>query len=110
LNGDTGSNYSDVRAFGDGSSTGSTAGTGTQAIYGVHDTTSGAFMLQIMDYAQTNKHKTALARADGVSQNVNMIAARWASTAAVTSVSLFPLGGGSPTFAIGSTFTLYGVA
>jgi hypothetical protein len=106
FNADTGSNYSYVRAFGTGSSTSSTSATETSGLYGVHDTTSGAFSLQIMDYAQTDKHKTALSRADGITQNTNMITTRWANTNAVTSV-LLSTGGGS--FAVGSTFSLYGL-
>jgi hypothetical protein len=109
-NSDTGSNYSYVRAFGTGSSTGSTNATETSGLYGVHDTTSGAFTLQIMDYAQTDKHKTALSRADGVTQNTNMIATRWANTAAITTISLSPESfSGNRSFAIGSTFSLYGI-
>lgn len=59
----------------------------------------------LMDYSQTNKHKSGLIR--GSSTNgVGMHALRYASTNAVTSLVIRI---GSGTFASGSTFALYGV-
>jgi hypothetical protein len=69
-------------------------------------TTRGNGIVQIMDYSATDKHKTSLVRCDIEALKTEAIANRWASTAAVTSVSLVCQ---STPFAIGSTFSLYGV-
>jgi hypothetical protein len=66
---------------------------------------------QIMDYAQTNKHKTMLIRSgylqpDDATRYVEASAVRWASTDAITSITVYP---STSTFAIGSTFTIFGV-
>jgi len=62
---------------------------------------------QIMDYAQTDKHKTSLARYGNSSTEVDMFASRWANTAAITSVQIIVLPSGN--LSTGSTFSLYGV-
>jgi hypothetical protein len=63
-------------------------------------------VIQFMDYAQTDKHKTVLMRTNRAGGGVSMIAGRWASTSAITSIVLAPDGG---TFNTGSTFYLYGI-
>jgi hypothetical protein len=57
----------------------------------------------IMDYSATDKHKTVLTRTND-SIFVEAMAQRWASTAAINSIRLAY----TSTFAIGSTFSLYG--
>jgi hypothetical protein len=108
LNGDTGTNYSYVLAYGAGSSGGSTSASSQTGLYtGIARTTKNATLFQIFDYSATDKHKTALSRYGLADMSeVAMIASRWANTAAVTSVTL-QLGGN--TFAIGSTFSLFGI-
>lgn len=69
-------------------------------------TTRGNGIVQILDYSATDKHKTSLVRCDIQTLKTEAMANRWASTAAVTSVSLVCQ---STPFAIGSTFSLYGV-
>lgn len=64
-----------------------------------------SIIINIFDYAQTNKHKTGLMRNDGVTRNW-MYSFRWASTNAVTSYSLAT----NQNFISGSMFTLYGIA
>jgi hypothetical protein len=68
----------------------------------------GLTTLQIFDYAQTNKHKSVLARLNnpGSYPSVLMGAGRWANTAAITSMVLTLTG---TSFAAGSTFSLYGI-
>jgi hypothetical protein len=65
----------------------------------------------IMDYSTTDRHTTVLNRhgrsqaspfAGGTEMSVN----RWANTAAVSTIDIFP---GAHSFAIGATFSLYGV-
>lgn len=66
------------------------------------------FQVQIMDYAATDRHKTALMRSGNAAASYTQThATRWLNTAAITSVRC-----NSPfaTYAAGSTFTLYGVA
>jgi hypothetical protein len=106
-NGDTGSNYSAVQA-GVGATTGgafSNAPTGTTALAGSGGTVQSTSVLQLMDYSATDKHKTSLSRANQGDAFVNMAASRYASTSAITSLTLLSL-----TFNTGSTFSLYGIA
>ena len=111
-NGDSGSNYPMVIMRNDGASgtfSGTDTGNGYYATWNA--ATSGtriAFILQLMDYSATDKHKTALWRnqydAFGATSRVEAFAGRWANTAAVTSVAVVAA------LASGSTFALYGIA
>jgi hypothetical protein len=64
-------------------------------------------IVQIQDYAQTDKHKTSLIRHNTPSTAVGASATRWANTNAITTITITQLSG---TFSAGSTFSLYGVA
>jgi len=107
FNGDTGSNYSNVRMFGNSGGAGSDTSTTTRI-----PTTAGnsslrtAFISQVMDYSATDKHKTVLTRNNITDNNVTAIAGRWANTAAITSVTVLSPGS---TITSGSTISLYGV-
>lgn len=116
FNSDSGSNYNMVTARGDGSSTASSSSSGTTegnfGTFVMPNTSSPSnFVLQIMDYAATDKHKTLLARSDNVNSTfpgASMTAVRWASTSAITSITLkFQ---STATYAVGSNFALYGVS
>lgn len=112
FNADTGANYSNVWMYGTGSSAVSSSNTtsGIQVAYDMVRTTANPrnnVVLNVMDYSATDKHKSALLRQDGPADATAAVAGRWANTAAVTSI-VAVLNSGS--FAIGSTFTLYGVA
>ena len=109
LNGDTGTNYSWINAIGTGSSTIS-EGEASTALpeVGRFSSTQSNFIVQVMDYSATDKHKTMLGRANSNGDRTVMNATRWANTVAVSSLTLrsFP----SPrTFSSGTTFSLYGV-
>jgi hypothetical protein len=112
MNSDTGSNYSTQRLQGNGSAA-SAATTSSQTslrLNGFDDvitTFSNLVIIQIMDYSATDKHKTVLARNNTASLGVTAVAGRYASTSAITSVTLFPSSG---SFQIDSTFSLYGIA
>jgi hypothetical protein len=110
FNGDTGNNYNRVTG----------QGTGSVASYNV--STNAAFMrlngngdlatdfsqnaiIQVMDYSATDKQKAVLSRTNS-SFGVDMTAGRWASTNAITSVTVYPSSGN---FESGSTFALYGI-
>ena len=81
--------------------------------YAVLDTTTpGTFIMHIMNYSNTTTYKTALVRSNiptnTTSLNeVGLIAALYRSTNPITSINLNT---SSSTWAIGSTFTLYGIA
>ena len=106
-NGDTGTNYSQVRMWGTGSSTASS--TGSQTYWdmetGLTSSQWNTTIFQIFDYSATDKHKAALYRS-----NQTLVAAsaqRWASTSAITSISIALESG--ITFEAGTTFSLYGI-
>jgi hypothetical protein len=112
LNGDTtNANYSAVQISGSGSVVdGSAFISGQQRFinfYGYLETDlHGSYVVNIMDYSATDKHKTYLSRASHADNGVAAVATRWANTAAVTSILLNPEG---QSFRTGSTFALYGV-
>ena len=111
LNGDTGANYSAVRASGDGSSASSTSASAVTTGYltfnaAAPTTEANNIVAQFQDFAATDKHKTALVRnnsTSGAVPGVEMIANRWANTAAITTLLVFT----GSSFAAGSTFHLY---
>ena len=109
FNGDTGSNYSLVSMYGNGSSTSSGSYASDDHIafsYFVNlFNTIQISTIQIMDYSATDKHKTVLVRNNKADDGVEAIAGRWANTAAINSIRLY-----QPQFAIGSSFYLYGIA
>lgn len=110
VNNDTGSNYTYVvmRASGGGAQGSTGTSTRIQSNYstGLQTSSRAVNTYDIMDYAQTDKHKTILVRANHADE-VDAIAGRWASTSAITSVKL--TANDSTTFTAGSTFALYGV-
>lgn len=109
LNGNTtDASYSRVRASGNGSSTfsGTTNprsityfGTPASSLASVHS-------IQFLDGNATDKHKTYLTRSNRAGGGVDMIATRFASTSAISSISLVT---GSGFFESGSTFSLFGI-
>ena len=61
----------------------------------------------LMDYSATDKHKTVLSRQNFGTFTISMMAGRWASTTAISSLLLNRSGGF--VFPVGSTFSIYGV-
>jgi hypothetical protein len=92
---------------GNGSTAGSSAGThtGLYTVFGAPNERVFA-QLQIMDYSQTNKTKTALSRGHTSSSEVAARGLRWPSNNAVTSMSITSSSG---VFNVGFTFSIYGV-
>ena len=107
VNGDTASNYSQVEMRGNGSSASSLAFTANTLINRPVFISGNRVMLtsQLMDYSATDKHKTVLSRGGTENTETVAIAARWANTAAITSITM-----NFSNFAAGSTFYLYGIA
>ena len=113
LNGDSGNNYNIVyaQAWNGGVLSGTLSPENRMLPWVPNNIdTSGNFywQSQLMDYAATDKQKTALNRINGLnsgSQLTAMSAGRWANTAAVTSMNVIA----TQNFSVGSTFSLYGV-
>lgn len=101
-------NLSSVTAEGNGSTTASVTYTniGEMSSFNNLGSAVSVQVIQIMDYAQTDKHKTILIRNNRADTGVAMIVGRWGQTTAITSVDLLPDGG---TFSSGSSFYLYGI-
>ena len=111
FNGDTGSNYSSTYMYGNGTAATSGRSINYTQIYlernaTVRTTTRPMFRANIMNYSNTTTYKTVLTRADSASESVDAVVGLWRSTAAITSILI---DGAGATFAIGSTFTLYGI-
>jgi hypothetical protein len=107
FNSDSGSNYSFVRMYGTGSSTVSDSNSANNSAYietGLSSDQSH-WVMQLMDYSATDKHKTYLSR--NSQSIVSAYAGRWANTSAVTSISTYLES--ATTWAAGTTFSLYGV-
>jgi hypothetical protein len=114
VNGNSSSIYSTVamRATVNSPFQQSFAFTEAQAYLSNSSTTSDfSGIAQLFDYAQTNKHKSMLLRSgyfqpDENGRFVEASAVRWGSTDAINSVTVRA---STSTFAIGSTFSLYGI-
>jgi len=115
FNGDSSSNYSVTYAQGLGSTANSARETGTMMAFGyqigIYTGIKHSYILNIMNYKNPSTYKGVLMRSngtDGTSINVGL----WRSTSAINEVS-FRIGNydsPSGTWAIGSQFTIYGIA
>jgi hypothetical protein len=119
FNGDTGSNYTASHVlFGNGSSA-SAASSSTSSAFGTSSNypgsaeTANAFgvvVIDVLDYANTNKYKTlrGLGGYDGNNTNgiVTLRSFAWMNTNAITSITF---DGGSAQYAQYSSFALYGI-
>ena len=115
LNGDSGANYNAAFMFGDPNNV-ANAGSNSNQTYQTdvvipgNTAGSGIFavgIFQFMDYSATDKHKTTLSRGNQIGYPEARIA-RWANTAAITSIVL-AVPYNSAQLAAGSTFNLYGI-
>ena len=107
VNGDTGANYSDTIIYGTGSAANSTRHPGVNWIYAflTSDTGNKNTIIQFMNYSNTTTYKTVIARSNSTANYVQASVHLWRSTSAISSILLSAQG----TFAIGSTFSLYGI-
>ncbi len=114
FNGDsTTGNYSRVSMSGNGSSPASYYDSPGEVIVDAGATGASAnantfsiFKLELIDYRQSNKHKTGLTWSEVAATEVRRQAFRWASNSSVASISITPYFG--TTFSAGSTLSLYG--
>jgi hypothetical protein len=122
FNSDTGNNFSRHLLFGNGSSATSDDGTSTTARlgasvisnFGSYANMFTAYVIDILDYADTNKYKTVKVLGgfntnDATASNFSQIALgsfAWLNTAAITSIKLQPF---TNNFVQYSQFALYGI-
>ena len=107
FNSDSGANYSYVRMQGNGSTATSFANSGVTSIWEQGaDENPNQYLLQIMDYSATDKHKTVLSRLNRPTAAVWGLTSRWANTSAITSISWEAASG---TYNSGSSWYLYGI-
>lgn len=115
FNSDTGTNYSSTYILGNGSSASSGRNSSSSNLFveGIRlvGTTYGLnsmFTLDIMNYSNTTTFKTAIGRSNLPEQfGTTAAVGLWRSTSAITSIYL--QGDTVANFAIGTTFSLYGV-
>jgi hypothetical protein len=117
FNSDSGSNYTLHYLLGNGSTASSGASTSTTSFFmdGFTESDSltncfGGFVLDILDYANTNKYKTSRslsAREDNTAGAVWLESGVWMNTSAISSIVLTPNAG--PLITEYSSFALYGI-
>jgi hypothetical protein len=113
FNSDTGNNYSGTWINGNGTTATSSRITSysyipvLQPVSGESTVYSGQAIIQIMNYGNSTTYKTVLSRYDDAAKSTGAEVGLWRNTAAITSVLMKP---GTGSFAVGSTFTLYGIA
>ena len=110
FNGDTSTNYSYTRLFGDGSTAISDRTTNFAAglVGYVSSTIKTTSIVQIMNYANTTTFKTFISRASNTTVWAAAIVGLWRATPAAINEVKFIMGSSDNTLA-GSTFTLYGI-
>jgi hypothetical protein len=116
FNSDTGSNYSQHYLGGQGSITaaGATASTSSITLTGIYarflyPSDPWAYIIDILDYADTNKFKTvrALHGADSNgSGEINLTSGNWRNTTAISTITLSMASSGFNQY---SSFALYGI-
>jgi hypothetical protein len=108
LNADSTALYSRTRLVGDGTSATSSRQSGQTEIIidGLNSTNWSMSTIHFMNYLNTTTNKTILARTAFPSTDTAAIVGLYRSTSAISSIRLFM---NSNLFAIGSTFTLYGI-
>lgn len=108
FNADSGNNYYEVGMDGYGSgSPASFSATSSYVDSGSFSSTLSSSNIQILDYSATDKHKPVLVRTDNSSWGTRALAARWANTSAINSITMFTTGTG---FLTGTTMALFGIA
>lgn len=109
FNGDTGTNYSWTRVYGAGSGSGGTnAGANSSSIF-ISDSTAvleTTDIIHIFSYSTYAVYKSALIRSSSPNSAIQASVGTWRNYAPITSITLTPSSGN---WAIGSTFTIYGV-
>jgi hypothetical protein len=112
---DTGSNYSWTALTGNGTRALSDRASNQTSILSDYDaymqTTLGnsTKVIHFQNYSNTTTFKTILSRSSNAPVGTDALVNTWRSTAAINTITLF-LNGGAANFAVGSTFTIYGIS
>jgi hypothetical protein len=116
INSDTGANYSEHRLVGTGSAVSAGGGGSSTVTYAYRFASSsqtastfGATVIDILDYANTNKYKTIRGLGgydDNSTGRIALYSGAWLSTSAITAIKFVPNSGN---FAQYTTFALYGI-
>lgn len=110
VNGDSGSNYSNTFLAGNGTSASSIRQSNVTSFQGDYylavSADGGLTTYNFMNYSNTTTYKTILARSGLGNKGTNAIVNLWRNTAAISSITLTT---SANNFAIGSTFSLYGI-
>jgi len=113
VNNDVTNNYRYVLAGGNGSQANSYYSSSSDGFYlgqgnAFIDSTTNRWhaIVNFLDYSSTNKQKSVLARENESAKGSDMYVEVWRSTAAITSIKVAV---SSLTWAIGSSFALYGI-
>lgn len=125
FNSDSGSNYSNHSLEGTGASAGAYGVANDSFLRALAPTSAGVFgsgttgypataVLDILDYANTNKYKTTRSLTGSDANNGNggvaLMSGLWRSTSAITSITILAYSVGSAsTFNQYSSFALYGI-
>lgn len=109
FNSDTASNYSFTRVAGNGTSaTSARASNETFGRLSIGNPSNLFNMIgQIQNYSNTTTYKTWLSRSNIPADFVGALVGLWRSTSAITTIQFLTTT--ADTFAIGTTFTLYGI-
>jgi hypothetical protein len=115
INSDTGANYSWHQLYGTGASVSAAGGGSANQIYALQMNGSTTYptvgIIDILDYANTNKYKTVRMLA-GLDTNgggeLYYRSGAWLNTNAISTLTIRAISG-TATFASGSTFELYGI-
>ena len=114
FNGDSGSNYSMTQLYGNGSTT-TSARVSNQTSFGLEYTsgnsdTANVFspvIISIQNYSNSTTNKTLLARTNNAGVRAVAQVGLWRVTSAITSITIDEVIGTN--WAVGSTFSLYGI-
>jgi hypothetical protein len=102
----TASNYFYIRMLGDGSST-SSANALNPSVSDVTTAFNNIVKVDIFDYSSSDKHKIRLSTSSNPTSTIIAYVSRWANTSPVTSLTFAGFNSGN--WAMGTTFTLYGI-
>ena len=111
FNSDTGSNYSYVRMYANGTNaysdaSGSETGAGVAILGDVAIASAGTFIVQLQNYSNSSTYKTAISRgSDSDGGYVSAYVSLWRSTSAINRIDIYS----TTNLRSGSTFTLYGI-
>lgn len=115
FNNDSGNNYSRISMRGNGSTASTFRQSNQNTVYIEGDSSGSNFSLSIthlMNYKNTSRNKSMIQRVfytGGSPQTTEESIFYWRSTAAINRIDITSLTG-TATLAIGSTFSLYGIA